>query len=97
MSFLLLLFILAIFIIVLIPTIIFSIIRTILSVLGFTLRGRKRGGASSYGGYSRGADGAESGDSSRTNYRTGGNDASRKKMFDKNEGEYVDFEEIKDE
>ncbi|MBQ8270399.1 MAG: DUF4834 family protein [Bacteroidaceae bacterium] len=95
MSFIFLLFIIAIFILLLIPTIIFSVIRTLLSILGFSLRGRKRGGSSSARGYSHGADNGDRG--SYTKYGARDNDSSRKKMFDKDEGEYVDFEEIKDE
>ena len=84
--------ILALFVIVLIPTILFSVIRTLFSILGFTFGGRKRRGkgtsSSSQSGYERGAE------TSSRNSKTA--DGQRKKMFDKNEGEYVDFEEIKD-
>lgn len=91
MSFIFFLLILAIFIIILIPTILFSVIRTIFSILGFINPARKRRASSSR---------KESG---YTRYeQTGGSSSQasaspRKKMFDKNEGEYVDFEEIKDE
>lgn len=91
MSIILLFLFIAIFIIILIPTLLFSVIRTILSILGFMVRGKRRGGSASAGAQN---------DSFRSNnaYRNSEpGDVRRKKMFDKDEGEYVDFEEIKDE
>ena len=96
MSFIFLLLILALFVIILIPAFLFSAIRTILSMLGFMFTGKRRrsssSSSSSYGGtgsfYSNTTNRGQAGQSSS---------ASRKKMFDKDEGEYVDFEEIKEE
>lgn len=96
MSFIFLLLILALFVIILIPAFLFSAIRTILSMLGFMFTGKRRrsssSSSSSYGGtdsfYGNTTNSGQAGQSSS---------ASRKKMFDKDEGEYVDFEEIKEE
>lgn len=93
MSFIFFLIIIGIFILILIPTFIFSAIRTILSVLGFMFIGRKRRHSSSYN---------EERDFRYKHTSNGGRDSSnssaaRKKMFEKNEGEYVDFEEIKED
>lgn len=87
MSFIFFLILLAIFIIILVPTFLFSLIRTILSMLGFMFTGRRRRHTSSY----------ESGRQSAENKTSYSSSTSRKKMFDKDEGEYVDFEEIKDD
>ena len=93
MSFIFFLIILGIFILILIPTFIFSAIRTILSMLGFMFIGRKRRHSSSHNEeknfhYKQTANsGRDSGSSSDVS----------KKMFEKNEGEYVDFEEIKED
>lgn len=95
MTFIFLLFIIAIFVLLLIPTIIFSVIRTILSILGFTLHRRSRGNASSRGYSQQG--GTSAGSSSSARNQSGASSGARKKMFDKSEGEYVDFEEIKED
>lgn len=93
MPFIFFLLTLALLIIVLIPTILFSVIRTLFSILGFMLGGRKRRGKGNHSSSTQ--RGYESGAETRSrNSKTA--DGQRKKMFDKNEGEYVDFEEIKD-
>lgn len=100
MTFIFLLIAIFIIVLLLIPTIIFSVIRTILSILGFTLHRRPRGNASSRG-YSQ--QGGTSGGTSSSAHNSSAHNSSgasrgaRKKMFDKNEGEYVDFEEIKED
>lgn len=95
MTFIFLLIAIFIIVLLLIPTIIFSIIRTILSILGFTLHRRRRGNASSRGYSQQG--GTSAGTSSSAHNSSGASRGARKKMFDKNEGEYVDFEEIKED
>lgn len=95
MTFIFLLIAIFIIVLLLIPTIIFSVIRTILSILGFTLHRRPRGNASSRGYSQQG--GTSAGTSSSAHNSSGASRGARKKMFDKNEGEYVDFEEIKED
>ena len=95
MTFIFLLIAIFIIVLLLIPTIIFSVIRTILSILGFTLHRRPRGNASSRGYSQQG--GTSGGTSSSAHNSSGASRGARKKMFDKNEGEYVDFEEIKED
>lgn len=87
--FVLLIFV-ALFVILLIPTLIFSAIRTIFSIIGFLFGGKKR---TTRSGFEKRYDFREN------NSRGSAADDvqySRKKMFDKDEGEYVDFEEIND-
>ena len=87
------LLILALFVVVFILTILFSVIRTLFSILGFVFGGHKRRGKGNHSSSTQ--RGYESGAETRSrNSKTA--DGQRKKMFDKNEGEYVDFEEIKD-
>lgn len=95
MTFIFLLIAIFIIVLLLIPTIIFSVIRTILSILGFTLHRSPRGNASSRGYSQQG--GTSAGTSSSAHNSSGASRGARKKMFDKNEGEYVDFEEIKED
>lgn len=73
-------------ILVLLPTILISIVRSVLSIFGLNFKRRsqhkndtRKNGASFTGGAGT--------KSSR--------DGHRKKIFDKDDGEYVDFEEIK--
>lgn len=94
MSFVFLFILLAIFfVVILIPTFIFSFIRTLLSMLGFMFTGRRRRTTSSYG-----KSNSDSGNryTSNDKHKESASSAPRKKMFDKDDGEYVDFEEIKD-
>lgn len=92
MSFIFLLLLFAIvFIIILIPTFLFSVIRTILSMLGFLFTGKRR--RPSY----REGSGSFYEHSSNDSQRREHSSASRKKVFEKDEGEYVDFEEIKED
>lgn len=84
---LLYIFFLALVILLLLPTILLSFVRSILSIFGFTFKHNRthkndtRKDEASYTSY-------------KTN-DTGIKNRHRKKIFDKNEGEYVDFEEIK--
>lgn len=87
------LLILAFVIIILIPTFLFSLIRTILSMLGFLFTGKKR--RSSYS--SRNSDFGSYNQRNSSRAEQPSDASSRKKMFAKDEGEYVDFEEIKDD
>lgn len=96
MSFIFLLLILALFVIILIPAFLFSAIRTILSMLGFMFTGKRRRSSSSSSS-SYGGTGSFYGSSTNSGQAGQSSSASRKKMFDKDEGEYVDFEEIKEE
>ena len=73
------------FLVLFVPTLALSVIARILSI--FSFKGKKnsvhRGGGQQHG---------------NTKYNTDNNDVGKrkgKKIFDKNEGEYVDFEEIK--
>ena len=94
MAFIFFLLIFALLVILLIPTILFSVVRTLFSILGFSLGGRRKGRSkASESAYKDDYDASAS-------YRrrnSSAADGQRKKMFDKDEGEYVDFEEIKDE
>lgn len=90
--FLILILFFGIFVLLLIPTLIISLIRTVVSMLGYLFTGKRRShrGAGSYreeprhdGGYSSGA------------HRHANNQ--QKRIFGNDEGEYVDFEEIKDD
>lgn len=96
MSFIFLLLILALFVIILIPAFLFSAIRTILSMLGFMITGKRRRSSSSSSS-SYGGTGSFYGNTTNSGQAGQSSSASRKKMFDKDEGEYVDFEEIKEE
>lgn len=82
---------LAIFIIILIPTFLFSLIRTIVSMLAFLFTGKRRRTTSSAG---RASGYYEQSSQNRERERS---TSSHKKMFDRDEGEYVDFEEIKED
>ena len=77
------------------PTILFSIVRTILSVLGLAFLGSRRRTRSARNGDSK------TSSSSHSTYthseRHSSSPKEHKKMFARDEGEYVDFEEIKDE
>ena len=86
-------FILAIFIILLIPTMLFSLVRTLLSILGFCIGGRRRGRGASSGASSQ-SDRDYGGNASYRRNDAGAAGGQRKKVFDKDEGEYVDFEDI---
>lgn len=67
-----------------------SIVGTILrAIFGTGRRHSSRRETSSYGNRQQSAD-------SSTNATTESNKKKREKIFDKNEGEYVDFEEIKE-
>lgn len=92
MSFIVLLLFLAIFIIILIPTFLLSVIRTIVSMLGFLFTGKRRRASS----YRDDSDSYYRNNSGETKSRASSS-VPHKKMFDKNEGEYVDFEEIKED
>lgn len=84
---LLYIFFLALVILLLLPTILLSFVRSILSVFGFNFK-HKRTNKSE----------AKKDNASYTSYDAndrGVKNRHRKKIFDKNEGEYVDFEEIK--
>ena len=86
MSFIFILFVLALLFIFLVPTLIVSIIARIAALFGF---GRRNGAQQ------------QSGPSSSEEARGGfgsarwGKNKKKKKIFPKDEGEYVDFEEIK--
>lgn len=70
----------------LLPTVLFSFIANILSVFGL---GRKKS-------VSKRKEANWNGErDNKTADFNDGNNSARKKIFDKNEGEYVDFEEIK--
>lgn len=97
MSFIFLLLILAVFVIILIPAFLFSAIRTILSMLGFMFTGKRRRSSSSSSSSSYGGAGSFYGSSTNSGQAEQSSSVPRKKMFDKDEGEYVDFEEIKEE
>lgn len=80
-------FFFVIVLLLLLPTILIAVIRSILSIFGLNFK-RNRTQKNS----------TTNNDASFTNYKT--NDVNnkkhrRKKIFDKNDGEYVDFEEIK--
>ena len=94
MSFIFLLFFLAVAILVLIPAVLLSVIRTVFSVLGVAFGSRRRGRASS--SHAAGGNSAHSG-ATAGERRSSQGDNSRKKLFDKDEGEYVDFVEIKED
>ena len=95
MYFIFILFFLAVAILVFIPAVLLSVIRTVLSLLGITFGSRRRGRASS-SRTSSGANSAHSG-AAAGERRSAWGDNSRKKLFDKDEGEYVDFVEIKED
>lgn len=80
-------FFFVIILLLLLPTILISILKSILSIFGLNFkRNRTRKNSTTKN------------DASFTNYKTSdANDRGRrrKKIFDKNDGEYVDFEEIK--
>lgn len=92
MTFIFFLLILFVFFLILVPTILFSVIRTIFSVLGVVFGSRSRGRRA------RRSDARSSASENYSHYEkpSSGGAKAHKKMFDKNEGEYVDFEEIKD-
>ena len=93
MSLIFILLFLAIFIIILIPTFLLSVIRTIISMLGFLFTGKRRRTTS----YRNDSDSYYRNTMGETKSRPSSSSAPHKKMFDKNEGEYVDFEEIKED
>lgn len=98
MSFIFLLLILALFVIILIPAFLFSAIRTILSMLGFLFTGKRhRSSSSSRSSSYGGGTGSFYGQASAGGNAKPHSSAQRKKLFDKDEGEYVDFEEIKED
>lgn len=71
----------------LLPTILLSVIRSIISIFGFNFNGnRKRKSNTRKNNTSFTGSGVND---------VGGKKQNRKKIFDKNDGEYVDFEEIK--
>lgn len=78
--------IILLFIIILVPTLILSLVSWVLSLFGF--RPKRRWGAT-FHTYSNGSS------SDETPHRENSKD--RKKIFAKDEGEYVDFEEIKED
>ena len=92
MSLIFILLFLAIFIIILIPTFLLSVIRTIISMLGFLFTGKRRRTTS----YRNDSDSYYRNTMGETKSRASSS-APHKKMFDKNEGESVDFEEIKED
>ena len=94
MSFIFILFFLAVAILVVIPAVLLSVIRTVFSVLGVAFGPRRRGRASS--SRTAGGNSAHSG-AAAGERRSAWGDNSRKKLFDKDEGEYVDFVEIKED
>ena len=82
-----LIFFLVLVLILLLPLILISFVRNILSVFGLNFMRKKR-----YKNETRKEE------TIYTGYRTdtgGARKQSRKKIFDKDDGEYVDFEEIK--
>ena len=84
---LLYIFFFALVILLLLPTILLSIVRSILSIFGFAFKPNRthkndtRKDETSYTSYNT--------------KETGVKNRHRKKIFDKDDGEYVDFEEIK--
>lgn len=84
---------LALLVILLIPTILFSLVRVLFSILGFSIGGRRRGRRNS----SESAQGSAYDSTSYRHKRTSAADGQRRKVFDKDEGEYVDFEEFEDD
>ena len=85
MGFLFILFFVVILFVFLLPSIILSLISAVLSWLGV---GRKRGGTGTAGNENVGYTHKSEEERKRKNER-------HKKVFGKDEGEYVDFEEIK--
>ena len=88
---LLIVFILILFLVIFVPSLLLSIVARILDIFSF---GRKRPVNHSddeqhYSQQSHNEHGT------RDTYNHRGEKRRRKKIFDKNEGEYVDFEEIK--
>jgi hypothetical protein len=87
---------LALFVIMLVPAIIISLVSRILSIFGIRNRNRRHftyhrtGFDGSSAGY-----GQWTGSRKASSARTSRDDSKPKKLFDKSEGEYVDFEEIK--
>ena len=73
-------------ILLLLPTILISLVTSILSLFGF----RKN---RNFKGYERTGQNTTARDNYNASVKKDNRD--RKKIFDKNEGEYVDFEEIK--
>ena len=74
-------------ILLLLPTILISIIKSILSIFGLNVKSNRTR-----------KNNTRKNNTSFTNYETNDVDEKkhrRKKIFDKNDGEYVDFEEIK--
>lgn len=76
-----------------VPTILFSLVRIVLSILGFSIGGRRRGGGTTASQQRTRGHGEAS---SRRRGEGEESSSQRRKMFDADEGEYVDFEEIKD-
>ncbi len=88
MSFLFIIIFLAFFVILLLPAILLSIVRTVLSWFG--LAPKRKGTYYSHTTWS------STGQKDAGSDRHGQNSPKeRKKLFDKDEGEYVDYEEIK--
>lgn len=80
-------FLLLLVFLLLLPTILISIVRSILSIFGLNFTRRKAH-----------KDNYKKNDTQYTSYETGNQNTKkrpRKKIFDKDDGEYVDFEEIK--
>lgn len=90
MKFFILIILFAIIILFLVPSIIFGIIRFIINILG--------GGTTSYTSYRSHNKTNRNSSEEYTRFKhneTNTSESTKKKVFDKNEGEYVNFEEIK--
>ncbi len=70
----------------LLPTILLSVIKSIISIFGFNFNGNRRKNNTRKNNASFTGNGVNDMNGKKQN---------RKKIFDKNDGEYVDFEEIK--
>ncbi len=90
--FIIILFFVALFVIV--PSVIFGIIRFLLNMLGGTSSGRGGYRQGGYGGTATGRGAATENDAFEYKEESKPR-AKRKKVFDDDEGEYVSFEEIK--
>lgn len=86
MSFILFLFIIGLVVVLLLPAIILSFFSKLFYLLGFRRRYREHGGETNR---------QDTGNASAHSAETEKKKENRKKVFDKHEGEYVDFEEIK--
>lgn len=95
MSLILIILFLVLFVIIIVPTIILSLISTVLSWFGIGPK-RRFTYTRTYGGARRGSAGNSDKTTADDVKWQNNRSPKRKKFFDKNDGEYVDFEEIKD-